>query len=367
MKIPKIVIIGATGKLGSILLNFTLKNKIPIYAITGFKNLKKLELYESKYSVKKSFCLKNKDDLDKLKFVFESVSIDVIYFLDVGSGSLVYLNYFLKYQKNSDICIANKEMIIAGGSFLKKSISRSNCSLIPLDSEHFSLINNNYLNSKNLKKIYITASGGPFYFNKNINLRKVSKKQVLSHPKWIMGFNNLIDSSNFINKVLEILELSYIFDIPLEKIDFVVSREAFVHSIIHYNDETITFNCFSNNMLITLSKPLKKFYDFDLKLNYDNIYNVKNFRIEKFKDKRFKIYKYINAIKKFNHNQQILFMIFNNHAQSLYLNDKIPYYKILTYIFKKIDLFNEFKHKKLRNFKDILKFIDSINSSLNKK
>lgn len=366
MKIPKIVIIGSTGKLGSILLNFTFKNNIPIHAITGFKNSNKLKLYESKYSIKKTFCLKNNNDIDKLKILFKSVSIDIIYFLDVGSRSLIYLNYFLKFQKNSVICIANKEMIIAGGSLLKKSISRSNCTLIPLDSEHFSLINN-YPNAKNVKKIYITASGGPFYFNKNINLKKVSKKQVLSHPKWIMGSNNLIDSSNFINKVLEILELSYIFDIPLEKIDFVVSREAFVHSIIHYKDETITFNCFANNMLITLSKPLKKFYDFDLNLNYDNIYNIENFRIEKFKDKRFKIYNYINTIKKFNHNQQILFMIFNNQAQSLYLNGKIPYYKILSHIFKKIEIFNEFKNKKLRNFKDILNFIDSINVSLNKK
>lgn len=365
MKIPKIVIIGATGKLGSILLNFSINNKIPIYAITGFNNSKKLKFYGNKYSVKKTFCLRYKDDLDKFKLLFESVSIDIIYFLDVGSGSLVYLNYFLKYQKNSDICIANKEMIIAGGSFLKKSILRSNCSLIPLDSEHFSLLNNNHLNSKNIKKIYITASGGPFYFNKNINLRKVSKKQVLSHPKWKMGFNNLIDSSNFINKVLEILELSYIFDIPLEKIDFVVSREAFVHSIIHYKDETIIFNCFSNNMLITLSKPLKKFYDFDLNINYDNIYDIEKLRLEKFNDKRFKILNYINVIKKFNHNQQILFMIFNNQAQSLYLNGKIPYHKILTHIFTKIEIFNEFQYKKLRNFKDILKFIDTINMRTN--
>ena len=85
----------------------------------------------------------------------------------------------------------------------------------------------------NIKKIYITASGGPFYFNKKINLNKVKFKKVLSHPKWKMGKNNLIDSSNFINKILEIYELSYIYNIDLNKIDFLISKEAYIHSIIH--------------------------------------------------------------------------------------------------------------------------------------
>ena len=365
MKIPKIVIIGGTGKLGTIILNFTYKKKIPIYAITGFNNPKKLINYKNKYSIKKSFCLNINDDYNNFINLFKSVKIDIIYFLDVGSSSLIYLNYFLKFQKNSDICIANKEMIIAGGHNLKKLLLRNNSNLIPLDSEHFSLINHNF-NSKNIKKILITASGGPFYFEKKINLNKVSKNLVLSHPKWKMGFNNLIDSSNFINKVLEILELSYIYDISLSKIDFVISKEAFVHSIIYYDDETISLNCFNNNMLITLAKPLRKFYQFDLNLNLHNIYNFKNFKIEKFNDNRFKIKKYINLIKNFNHNQQILFMIINNQAQSLYLNGNLRYNDILNYIFKKISLLDYLKYKKLTNFKDILLFIDIIKLSLNK-
>ena len=257
-------------------------------------------------------------------------------------------------------------MIIAGGTKLKRSILEKSCNFIPLDSEHFSLINHNF-NSYNVKKILITASGGPFYFNKKINLKKVTKKQVLSHPKWKMGSNNLIDSSNFVNKFLEILELSYIYDIPLKKIDFVVSREAFIHSIIYYKDETISINCFSNNMLITLTKPLKKFYDFNLTTSINDIYDLKNFSIEKFNDKRFQIYKYLNLVKSFNHNQQILFMIFNNKAQKLYLDGLLPYNKILIYIFNKIKLFINYKSKKLRNFKDILKFIDNIKFNIDDK
>ena len=75
-----------------------------------------------------------------------------------------------------------------------------------------------------INKVYITASGGPFYFQKKINLNKVSLKQVLNHPKWNMGKNNSIDSSNFIKKLLEIYELSIIFNIDINKIDFLVSK-----------------------------------------------------------------------------------------------------------------------------------------------
>ena len=78
-----------------------------------------------------------------------------------------------------------------------------------------------------------------------------------------MGKNNLIDSSNFVNKILEIYELSYIYNIPLNKIDFLVSKEAYIHSIIHYKDNTLSFNCFLNDMIITLLKPLSFF----MKLN----------------------------------------------------------------------------------------------------
>ena len=126
-------------------------------------------------------------------------------------------------------------MIIAGGKLLINKINKSGNKLVPLDSEHFSMINSN-INNNDIDKVYITASGGPFYFKKNINLNKVNLNKLLNHPKWNMGINNSIDSSNFINKILEIFELSIIFNIDINKIDFLVSKNAYVHSIIIYKD-----------------------------------------------------------------------------------------------------------------------------------
>ena len=349
----KIIIIGSTGKLGSKLLSFTDKNSIHIFCITCFKNIKKLEAQKKKYNVKKSFVLSNlKDEIEFLKLLKKN--IDIIYFLDFGSTSLKYLNYFLKFNTHSVIAIANKEMIIAGGSLLQLKIKKSNNFLVPLDSEHFSLYNSNIENN-NIQKIYITASGGPFYFNKKINLSKVSKSKVLSHPKWKMGKNNLIDSSNFINKILEIYELSYIYNIPLNKIDFLISKEAYIHSIIHYKDNTLTINAFNNDMIITLIKPLSFFYKikpFPLKQNY---FNVDNLIVEKPIDTRFTFFKYKNKLLKLSHSEQIKLMIINNSAHKLYLSDKLKYNDIIDYIMTNIP--NNSKNIKFKNFESILKFI----------
>ena len=354
----KIVIIGSTGKLGSMLLKYIFKNKIPVFAATCFKNNKKLLMQKNKYKIKHTFALKNRNDQINFLNILKN-KIDIIYFLNCGSYSLNYLNHFLKYNSNSVIAIANKELIIAGGSLLQKKIISKKNIFIPLDSEHFSLINSNF-NKKNIYKIYITASGGPFYFNKNIDLSKVSSKNVLSHPKWNMGNNNLIDSSNFINKILEIYELSHIYDIPLSKINFLICKEAYIHSLICFNDNTISLNCFANNMLITLIKPLSYFYKIKSLKNNNKFLNIENLKLIIPNDNRFKVLKSFNKLSKYDHYKQILLMIINNNAHNLYLSNKLNYNDIVNYIMTEIK-----KHRKpkgLNSIDSILKFVSKINN-----
>ena len=121
--INKIIIVGSTGKLGSKLLNFTKKNFIPIYGITCFKNTNKLNKQKIKYSIKNSFVLSEENDQELFLKILKK-KIKLIYFLDFGSYSLRYLNHFLNFNKNSFVAIANKEMIIAGGSLLQDKIRK---------------------------------------------------------------------------------------------------------------------------------------------------------------------------------------------------------------------------------------------------
>ena len=350
-----ITVIGSTGKLVVKLLKYAFKNNIKISAICCYKNSKKLNEQKKLYFIKNSFILS--DDVEnKGFFTYLKKKIHIIYFLDFGSSSLLYLRQFIKYNSNSLIAIANKELIIAGGKVMMKEIHQSNNTFIPLDSEHFSLKNTNF-NKKNINKIFITASGGPFFFTKKKNFSDVKMNEVLSHPKWKMGKNNLIDSSNFINKILEIFELSHIYDIPVNKIDFLISKEAFIHSIVILKDGSVSFNAFKNDMLLTLIYPLSIYFDLSYKVNYEKYFeNLDNFSTTTKKDSRFIFFKYYEVMKKFSHIDQINLMLLNNHAQSLYLSGKINYTDIIPYSMNKII---KNKNKKLI-FKSTLDIINHI-------
>ncbi len=351
---PKILIIGSTGELGTKLCNYCFKNDIEIDAICCYKNSKKLIFLKKRNNIKYSYELGDKKQKKDFLFLLHKKKFDLIYFLDYGSASLEYAKILLNNNTNSIFAIANKEMIIAGGSFFINKIKKTKNKLIPLDSEHYSLFNTLSSNSF-IEKIYITASGGPFYFDKSINLRKVNFNQVINHPKWKMGINNSIDSSNFVNKLLEMYELSIIYNIPIDKIDFLVSREAFVHSVIHFNDNTITLNCFDNNMLITLVRPLNFFYNLKkIKLN-NNIFNSAKFDLEEFNDKRFKFTKYLHFLKKLSHNNQINLILLNNIAHKLYINNKLKYLDIFDFIYKNLN--KDFNLVNLNSFEKILSYI----------
>lgn len=354
----KIIIIGSTGKLGSKLLNFSNKYNIDIHAVTCFNNEKKLLKQKKKYKINTSFVLSRSNDYKNFLKVLTN-KIDIIYFLDFGSKSLLYLDIFLNNNSKSIIAVANKEMIIAGGRILFEKIKKTKNTFIPLDSEHFSLKNS--FPNQNINKLFITASGGPFFFKKNVNLDKVNLSQVLAHPKWKMGKNNSIDSSNFVNKVLEIFELTYIYNFPISKIDFLVSKEAFIHSIIEYSDGIITINTFKNDMIISLTYPLVKFFDIQIKLDSKKyLFSPENFTLNYKRDNRFNFFKYYNKIKKFDHHDQIKFMILNNYAQYLYLSNSLNYQGIIPFIMNSM---SKFKSKpKINNLKSIVNYVNLIRS-----
>lgn len=355
----KIVIVGSTGNLGASLLKYSFKNNIKIFATTYFNNSRLALLQKKKYKIDYCFSLKfEKEKINFLNFL-KNNKIHLIYFLDYGSSSLLYTNIFLKNNTNSIIAIANKELIIAGGLLLFNLIKKTKNNFIPLDSEHFSLLKFKE-NIKSISKIYITASGGPFYFKKKIDLNKVSFNEVINHPKWKMGYNNSIDSSNFINKYLEMLELSFIFNLSLDKIDFLISKNAYVHSVAFFKDGSINFNCFENNMLISLIYPLRALNCdlIDFKINEKKIFDYNNFKICKFDDKRFELFKYLKKLKSISHKNMIKFMILNNIAHRRYINNEIKYHDIVPFILKRID----FKHKNehFRSFNATLKYIELI-------
>ena len=360
---PKILIIGSTGKLGSKLVNYCIKYNFDIEAITCYQNIEKVKKQSLKLNCK-YFKLSNK--IDKNNFIkhISNNFYNLVYILDYGYHSLKYVNLLCNNISPTIFAIANKELLIAGGPLLTNLVASTNSQIIPLDSEHFSLYKSKLIN-EDIHKVFITASGGPFYFNKKINLNNVKLKEVINHPKWIMGINNSIDSSNFVNKILEIYELSSIYNINLDKIDFLVSKNAYVHSLIIYKNKTISLNCFHNDMLISLIDPLRLFFEISSdKFNSNQLMDHDNFKFKIFDDKRFKLLKYLPLLKRFNHHQQIEFMIANNLAHKLYIRNNLEYNKILDFIMKKVDY--KYHKKDFKTVNDVLSYIDNLDYNTNK-
>ena len=171
-----------------------------------------------------------------------------------------------------------------------------------------------------------------------------------------MGYKNSIDSSNLINKILEIFELSSLLNISIDKIDFIISPKAFIHSIVLFNDSRIVLNAFDNDMMIPMLKPLltQKKITSSNKIN-NLLSDANNFELIKFDNRKFQIYEYLNKIKKFNHSQQILFMMLNSEVIDRFINYKVGYNDIIPFIMSNIDKISA--KSKFKNITDILKFI----------
>ena len=374
--INKIIVIGSTGVLGTKLLSYLNKNKKKISLITCYTNYKKLLKQKKSSGAKQAIVLdaKLKNLNNNLKFgedyllkFIKSETIDLIYVLNTGFESLKYIDYIIKYQKKCTIAVANKEVLIAGGKLLIDKILLSGNNFLPLDSEHFSLIE--LLPKRNLiksfvSKIYLTASGGPFYFDPNFRINSINIKQATTHPIWKMGFKNSIDSSNLVNKILECFELSSLYDLPLSKIGITISPKAFAHSVVFYNDKRISINCFLNDMMIPLTSPFanKVFYS---KPNTNiNVLSNNDLSFSIFDNKKFQILKHYKKLLKFTHIEQINFMILNAEAVKRFILTDINYWDIIPFIFKNIEKYP--KKKKFKNLYEIIRYTNMLSNKVNK-
>lgn len=141
----------------------------------------------------------------------------------------------------STIALANKETLVAGGLLVTNAAKESNTPLLPVDSEHSAIFQSlqGCANKKEIKRIILTASGGPFFGRKKEELENVTVEQALKHPNWSMGAKITIDSASMMNKGLELIEAVWLFDINPENVDIVVHRQSVVHSLVEYCDNSV--------------------------------------------------------------------------------------------------------------------------------
>lgn len=140
-----------------------------------------------------------------------------------------------------DVALANKETLVAGGAFVMDAVRKNGVRLLPVDSEHSAVFQclQGKTEKGRVRRLILTASGGPFFGYTKEKLETVTPQMALKHPNWSMGAKITVDSASMMNKGLEIIEARWLFDMPEDRIDVVVHRESVVHSLVEYDDGAV--------------------------------------------------------------------------------------------------------------------------------
>lgn len=160
-------------------------------------------------------------------------------------------------KEGMDIALANKETLVAGGHFIMEAVREKGILMLPVDSEHsaiFQCLQGN--EGQKIKRIILTASGGPFRGYRAEQLADVTLEQALKHPNWSMGSKITIDSATMMNKGLEVIEACWLFDVPAEKIQPLVHPESIIHSMVEFEDHSIMAQLGQPDMRIPISYAL---------------------------------------------------------------------------------------------------------------
>lgn len=153
------------------------------------------------------------------------------------SGTIGLAPTLAAINAGKTIGLANKEALVTGGALVKECANRMNVSLLPIDSEHCAIFQCLQGEKKHdVRRLILTASGGPFRSYTPDQLNNVTVAQALNHPTWKMGPKITIDSSTLMNKGLEVIEAHWLFDIPIEQIEVVIHPQSLVHSMVEFND-----------------------------------------------------------------------------------------------------------------------------------
>ena len=280
----KISILGSTGSIGLSVIKIIDKKKkfFKPYIFSANKNIKLINKQIKKYKpnfkivrdnkiykkIKEKNKKKNTKILNNFNLIKKKQSDITISAIPGISGLEPTLNMISNSKK---ILIANKESVICGWNLIKKKALKSKTKIIPIDSEHFSifkLLKNHKLNE--IKKIYITASGGPFLNYKKKQFKTIKPKNAIKHPKWKMGKKISIDSSTLVNKIFELIEAQKLFNIPNEKLDILIHPESLVHAIIKLKNGLTKFIYHETSMIIPLANAI-----FEKKIDINDFFKSK--------------------------------------------------------------------------------------------
>ena len=378
----KIAILGSTGSIGKTLIEIIKKDKknFEVILLTADKNyrqiLKQAKILRVKNLIitdKKAYLnlsqnnpgnIKIYNNYDCFNKIFKK-KIDYVMSSISGINGLIPTIKIIKFTKK--IAIANKESIICGWHLIKKDLKKFKTSFVPVDSEHFSIfysLKGNKLS--NIKKIYLTASGGPLINTPKTKLKNIKISEAIKHPNWKMGKKISVDSATMMNKVFEIMEAKKIFNLNYESLDILVHPSSYVHAIVKFNDGMVKIIAHDTNMKIPIFNSLhnsqKKIKTDELNLKKLNFLDLKKVDTDKFPS-----IKIIKHLKNNESSLETLIVLANDILVDFFLLKKIYFTDIVKFLQKLINMkkFKNYRLEKINNINSIILLNNQIRTTIN--
>lgn len=295
--------------------------------------------------------------LEGLEIASTHESVDLV----VGGlpGSLGLRPAFLSVSAGKDLALATKEVLVMAGRLFMELVKNSSVKLLPVDSEQsaiFQCLQGNYANP--VKKIHLTASGGPFRTKSIEEINRMTKEETLRHPRWKMGPKVTVDSSTLMNKGLEVIEARWLFDIPAPKIEVLIHPESIIHSMVEFIDGSIIAQLGPTDMRMPISHALAFPDRIYPGVDPVDLTQLGSLTFEKPDTNRFPL---LNAayqsLEDDSESAPVVLNAADEVAVSLFLSGRIPFNRIAPIV---LDALNDITPVKLCNLDDIEAYHDHV-------
>ncbi|MBS4956858.1 MAG: 1-deoxy-D-xylulose-5-phosphate reductoisomerase [Clostridium sp.] len=356
-----ISILGATGSIGTQTLDVirNSEGKINLIGITANSSVDKIKEiigeFEPKYvammdenssKIIEEFCNKEYPNIQVFNGIDGLVKIATLEEIDTVVTSVVGMiglkPTIAAIEAKKDIALANKETLVVAGELVMSKAKENNVKILPVDSEHSAIFQSlsGYAN-KDINKILLTASGGPFRGKTIEDLKDVTVKDALKHPKWNMGQKISIDSATLMNKGLEVIEAHFLFDCEYDNIEVIVHPQSIIHSMVEYKDASVIAQLGSPDMRLPIQYALNYPERKGMIAKPVNFYELGALTFEKPDLETFKCLRFAYEAGKIGGLAPTILNGANEEAVDLLLKEKIKFLQIAEIIEECMSVFKE--------------------------
>lgn len=361
-----IVLFGATGSIGTQTLEIIRnhQNDLKLIAFTYHKNLELANKIIDEFSpkvvgysfdedldkIKKTNVLIKNSNIEKIIKTAKYIADMPIMFINALTGAAGLKPTYEILKNDYNCLLANKESLVLAGEIIMKTAAEHNVKIIPIDSEHSGLYRIIKNNQDEIDSLIITASGGAL---RDVAIRKladIKAADALKHPNWTMGDVITINCATMVNKAYEVLEASYLFNIPISKINVLIHKESIVHALVKYYDGSMNANLGVTSMEVpiayAINEEIKNLKTKELTIKN----NLPKLELERFKDlhfdsldnNRYPCFKYLlNMFEKGDY-YPVVINAANEVAVNRYLNDEIRYSDIYKTIVNAVKCYDQY-------------------------